>query len=472
MKQRRIISAFAAVAVAAAALITPVSDDTGFSIKASAATPTPVTGGKITVSKVDTTKVFLPTNKGADGNRIYTKAKADKVDIANLKKDDLIQLNIEIPQLNDNIFNYTLEVTYDSSYFEPVVWYKKGDETSSSAGYKVEMEDWPSFTGHEIGGYDGEANYAKVDSSDAENIKRLSVTGQARALSPNSDDYNDPVYGTVYKAQRIISDYKDSSKTVYAVLKVKDNMVAKDNLKFEIVTHEFMYNPVVDPANIDTEQFYLTEGDAGYDPTADHYDPNANTNLWGTIPTADASCSVSIPYTLTGTIKGVKSTTVYLIGGAWCLDPKKYDPTATTPLDDASDGKKRCEFSFTGVKQGSQYDIYIKDWIFPANTKIKTFTVPTTTSGLNIDMGEVEVRLYGDVNDDGEVNALDATIILKYIVGKNQSYITSKDSDNYAIANVLEIDDLNATDATQILRKSVELASIFTTKQYVPPVTP
>lgn len=65
--------------------------------------------------------------------------------------------------------------------------------------------------------------------------------------------------------------------------------------------------------------------------------------------------------------------------------------------------------------------------------------------------------LYGDVNGDGSINAKDATLILRYSVGK----LTNLSEYDWEAANVNADDRVNAKDATLILRYSVKKLDKF-----------
>ncbi len=80
-------------------------------------------------------------------------------------------------------------------------------------------------------------------------------------------------------------------------------------------------------------------------------------------------------------------------------------------------------------------------------------------------IGMLTFRLFGDVNKDGSVGAGDATQILRHIVGNASSIDGASDEEteiNKGIANVMDTDSvLNAKDATQILRKVIGVPSMF-----------
>jgi len=74
----------------------------------------------------------------------------------------------------------------------------------------------------------------------------------------------------------------------------------------------------------------------------------------------------------------------------------------------------------------------------------------------NITVGEPPSILYGDVNDDGDVNALDAACILQHIVG-----LRSLTPAQQTAGNVTDDNTLSALDAALILQYAVGLISSF-----------
>lgn len=95
----------------------------------------------------------------------------------------------------------------------------------------------------------------------------------------------------------------------------------------------------------------------------------------------------------------------------------------------------------------------------------KTGTVQIKGSKDIRPIGTLKFRLFGDVDKNGSIGANDATQILRHIVG-NASLIDGTTAEeieiNKGIANVMDSDSvLNAKDATQILRKVIGVPSTF-----------
>lgn len=444
MKKSKITSILAAAAIAFTSLFSPISNNTGFNIDSSAAPPTPVTDeGGVYIRKVDTTKVTIPTSltEGADYNKL------DEVNLNALKEKDLVMLEIVVPVLGADIFHFTLDVEYDKDYFKPIVWYK--DKTSISTAteeYKKYMASWPSISGPEVGGYDGFTSYNK-------NGNTLSMT--VSALQINPDTYNDPKTTAAEKAamenKATISEYKtkegscdgyDYSHIIYAVFMIKQATTAKD-AKIELTNHKFWYNPYVEN---------VTDFANPYDETADE-------NLWDTAKADEAT--VSVLCYAKGKVIGVDKATIFLSStNGWSL-VTTYDPYDASDKDGASKGRGtstnpyQCEYEIRGIEDkdlANEFAVDISEWcVFET---VNTFSL--TGTALERTAADVKVWLYGDVDHNGEVGASDATLILRYVVGK--SSITGK---NFTMANVITGDDLDARDATQILRKSVGLSSVF-----------
>lgn len=443
MKKSKITSILAAAAIAFTSLSSPISNNTGFNIDSSAAAPTPVTDeGGIYIKNVDTTKVKIPTNliEGIDYNRL------SDVDLNALKEKDLIMLEILVPVLNSDLFGFTLEVEYDKDYFKPIVWYK--DKTSVSTAteeYKKYMAAWPSISGPEVGGYDGQTSYAK-------NGNTLSMT--VSALQINPDEYNSA--SAAEKAAMVkkasISEYKDKegdydgyeySHSIYAVFMINKATTAK-KAQISLTQHDFWYHPYLDDVT-----------DFSYQP----YDTSLDVNLWETAKVDEDT--VSVLCYVKGKVIGVDKATIFLSSSnGWSVDTT-YTPYDASDKDGASKGRGtaekpyQCEYEIKGIEDkdlASEFKLDISEWC--------EFETPNTfnLTGSTLERlaADVKVWLYGDVDHNGEVGASDATLILRYVVGK--SSITGK---NFTMANVITGDDLDARDATQILRKSVGLSSVF-----------
>ncbi|MBQ7171179.1 MAG: hypothetical protein IJR89_02760 [Clostridia bacterium] len=86
-----------------------------------------------------------------------------------------------------------------------------------------------------------------------------------------------------------------------------------------------------------------------------------------------------------------------------------------------------------------------------------------TVGDTGADLGGIALRLYGDVNDDGAVNAKDALQISRYAAGKSSLFDSDADPETAAYrlraANVNKDAAVNAKDALQISRYAAGKAS-------------
>ena len=82
--------------------------------------------------------------------------------------------------------------------------------------------------------------------------------------------------------------------------------------------------------------------------------------------------------------------------------------------------------------------------------------VPITVDSTALDLGQLKLWLYGDVNYDGWVTATDATQILRYFNNKNPNVFTAgtaqEQADRMLCADVNGDGNVTGTDATQIRR--------------------
>ena len=82
--------------------------------------------------------------------------------------------------------------------------------------------------------------------------------------------------------------------------------------------------------------------------------------------------------------------------------------------------------------------------------------VPITVDSTALDLGQLKLWLYGDVNYDGRVTATDATQILRYFNNKNPNVFTAgtaqEQTDRMLCADVNGDGNVTGTDATQIRR--------------------
>ena len=124
-----------------------------------------------------------------------------------------------------------------------------------------------------------------------------------------------------------------------------------------------------------------------------------------------------------------------------------------------SDGKRHDQtFSFNTIPEGSY-----KLAIFKPGKYVPKI-VPITVESTALDLGQLKLWLYGDVNYDGVANTDDATQINRYYNGLGN--IISKASPDELVEYLLAADvncdgTVNTDDATQINRYYNGLGSCF-----------
>jgi len=127
------------------------------------------------------------------------------------------------------------------------------------------------------------------------------------------------------------------------------------------------------------------------------------------------------------------------------------------PVDSAEINGCVAEFSFVSVIPG-EYTVRIsKSMHADAEYRVNVFAA-------GVDVGDLPLLLYGDVNGDGKVNASDATQIKRYYNNKNSVFSSAdKGTLNYLkkVADVNADGNVNASDATQIKRYYNNKPSVF-----------
>jgi len=115
------------------------------------------------------------------------------------------------------------------------------------------------------------------------------------------------------------------------------------------------------------------------------------------------------------------------------------------------------EFCFENVEKG-EYILRI------SKTKHVSLEIEVSELDESAELGSITLRLYGDVNGDGKVNATDATQIKRFY--NNKSSVFNRES-GAALEYLKKVADVNgdgkanATDATQIKRYYNNKSSVF-----------
>ncbi len=456
MKKRKIISIFAAVAIALSCIIVSPEMGRGFNVPVSAAAV--VNDGGITLTKVDATNIDT----------------TDTPFVNSLKPGDNVQLNVRIPRLNTNLANMVLRIYYDIDLFTVTKWYAKTDDPEHGQDKVAAANAWPAPRSI-VSGTDGDVHY-KTDYTPSVGVLSLACSGEPTS-TPHENvitAFNDPAVDFV---------------NLKATLKVNSTVSRPTDFKFFIIWEADM-----DPA---TNTFHDVFTDDGRGYTAFEYAPDGASDPADYEPVwepANRLITGSITNIYTGKLTGIDFNaysaelaahpihlTLYKkLGGdtstTWGEGPdtSRYvmveDNIPVTRDGTSSDGK----FEIRGLDAGTDYYIALNYWgkFTTTNNSVVTLSdkAKITTKGnaggnpvMNETGSTLTFWMFGDVDGNKVIGATDATLILKFIVGRTSviSYTDGVGNNQYTIANVFDTDNLNARDATQILRKAASLASVF-----------
>ncbi len=136
------------------------------------------------------------------------------------------------------------------------------------------------------------------------------------------------------------------------------------------------------------------------------------------------------------------------------------EATVGEPAKVASSLQYASTLDFEGIANGD-YKLAIYK---PGKYVVKV--VPFTVSGSAVNLGELKLWLYGDVNYDGKVDDSDATQIVRHAALKASIFDSGDDAtkqERLLCADVNGNRDVDDSDATQIVRYAVLKTSIFDT---------
>ena len=140
----------------------------------------------------------------------------------------------------------------------------------------------------------------------------------------------------------------------------------------------------------------------------------------------------------------------------------EYTVTKGTISSTTMDGKamQAQTFSFGTIPAGSYKLVIFKP------KKYVPKIVPITVESTDLDLGQLKLWLYGDVNYDGNILVNDATQTSRYANKLSSIFNTGTDqdkADRLAAADVVTNGQILVNDATQISRRANKLSSIFDT---------
>ena len=132
--------------------------------------------------------------------------------------------------------------------------------------------------------------------------------------------------------------------------------------------------------------------------------------------------------------------------------------TAEAVLTEVSTNIYEGTYTFKDVEIGEKYTMKTA---LPGCVEREEEITPTNAWG---ETRDTSVNMRGDADSDGIITALDATVILRYLVGSDTTYINKGGKvDEYliSVANVTGTGTIDVRDATQILRKLAQISSVF-----------
>lgn len=157
-----------------------------------------------------------------------------------------------------------------------------------------------------------------------------------------------------------------------------------------------------------------------------------------TTSTADGLVTVTVPYTASAEVEQV---TILATFGATSTAPTATETNIVYIDQEAADG----EFVFVVDESKFSTDKFL-------HVKIGGTLIGTAKSAPGEEIGGGEVIIYGDVNNDGEVSATDASLVLQYFVGNITAFPYAN---GLVAADVNGDSEVSATDASLILQKFV-----------------
>ncbi len=150
------------------------------------------------------------------------------------------------------------------------------------------------------------------------------------------------------------------------------------------------------------------------------------------------AAGVAVTGTVTGT--GVPDTVAYSIVENGEVDPIQSGTGKAISFDAIPDGEYQVKVSLAGYA---------------------THTVDVTVAGAPVDLGNIELLLWGDANGDGQVRAADGSQTLRKAAGRASTVNTVY---REFVVDANGDGQIRAADGSQILRKAAGRASAFDSK--------
>ena len=188
----------------------------------------------------------------------------------------------------------------------------------------------------------------------------------------------------------------------------------------------------------------------GYVTTPDTYTVSGTVYTWDN---TDSNTTRVRLYSSTTSEADIKSDIQHDMTGESDTKKYKYDATVLVPEKVGNTNKYTQSFEFTGVANGEYklaawrpaYDIKNKHYAYA----VRITDVTVNGTDVNVDENATKLWLYGDVTNNGKIEANDAANILAYIV-RNTSSIKAGEM-SYTVGDVTENGKIEANDAANIL---------------------
>jgi len=425
MKKKRLLTLFAAFAVAFCALVVP--DDTRIGLNTVAGA---VDHNGIWVDKI------IPDDPDIDLNALHA--------------GEEFYLRLTIPKFTDKLDTLQFSLKYDCTAFEYVSGDWDNDATMIAA-----------LTGSGILSADNlRCNHLvdqikDADDTDIKGNLGCLIVSASNVVSPAPDEYGISINSDIVLQAKMRT--TGSAKGTSYTFKI-DTKDANFNVGYFSKTDGTTWKPVWTPAETSctvhvANSFGGTITGYNFDYNTDDLyvsicDKSGNVVSLGGVPLEQKVEKVSAS---TGSFlfKSMPESgeTLYLRVSTWCVFTSCDEPFTPNPDPAVANNP--------GVKVTPVFD--------EKTLTAKSEVAITPSEDVRADIGDFKISLIGDTNANGYIDAGDATFILRHIVKSDPDPIES--IAQHCLANVLNTDAvINAKDATQVLRKVIEVQSIYNSK--------
>ena len=188
----------------------------------------------------------------------------------------------------------------------------------------------------------------------------------------------------------------------------------------------------------------------GYVTTPDTYTVSGTVSIWDN---TDSNTTRVRLYSSTTSEADIKSDIQHDITGESDTKIYQYDANEIGTPEESTSNRYTQSFEFTGVANGEYklaawrpaYDISNKHYAYA----VRITDVTVNGTDVNVDENATKLWLYGDVTNNGKIEANDAANILAFIVGNTSSVKAGEMS--YTVGDVTKNGKIEANDAANIL---------------------